>query len=256
MVYSPAKASSPQADSNEFINLKIHDIGRNKYHHGFYINTNHNLIDHCEVWNVYGIGITIYKSGGHNGLNCSDNTIRGCKIHDTGLDRSDVTAGILVAVGDGNLVCNNLIWNNFTGVQIDTGATNSKVYNNTIYKSFGDAGIRNGYPNPPGARHTVIRNNILYQNTNGDKIMNYAPGMVTDHNLIGGLDPKFVNAAGHDFHLQASSPAIDAGATLPEVTTDHEGVRRPQKRAYDIGAYEYVPFATQGQGGGTKTRKR
>src|SRR5205085_8204973 len=144
--------------SNEFINLKIHDIGTKKYHHGMYINTNHNVIDHCEVWNVYGIGIQIYKSGGRNGLNCNDNTVRHCRIHDTGLDKSDTTAGILITVGDGNLVYNNLLWNNFIGVQIDTGATNSKVYNNTIYRSHGDAGIRNGYPNPPGARHSLIRN--------------------------------------------------------------------------------------------------
>jgi hypothetical protein len=256
MVYSsPANARAHQANYNEFINLKIHDVGRKKFNHGLYINTSHNLIDHCEVWNVYGIGVQIYKTGGRNGFNCSDNTISCCKIHDTGLDKSDVTAGIVITVGNGNLVCNNLIWNNYNGVQIDTGATNTKVYNNTIYKSFGDAGIRNGYPNPPGARGTIILNNILYQNTNGNKILDYGPYTFADYNLVGNTDPKFVNAAAHDFHLQANSPAIDAGATLREVITDCEGVRRPQGKAYDMGAHEYgstAPPGVTGKGPGKR----
>jgi hypothetical protein len=255
MVYS-ALSQVRQADHNEFINVKIHDIGKSKYHHGFYLNTSHNLIDHCQVWNVYGIGIQIYKTGGRGGLSCNDNTIRCCKIHDTGLDKSDVTAGIVITVGNGNLICNNLIWNNYNGVQIDTGATNTKVYNNTICKSFGDAGIRNGYPNPPGARGTIILNNILYQNKNGNKILDYGPHTFADYNLVGNTDPKFVNAAALDFHLQASSPAIDAGTTLKEVTTDCEGVRRPQGKSYDIGAHEYGSTATQARKDSTGPRKQ
>ena len=254
MVYSsPANARSHQADYNEFINLKVHDIGRDKSNHGFYINTSHNLIDHCEVWKVHGIGIQIYKTKGRNGLNCNDNTIRCCKIHDTGLDTSDVTAGIVITVGNGNLVCNNLIWNNYNGVQIDTGASQTKVYNNTICKSHGDAGIRNGYPNPPGARSTIILNNVLYQNKNSNKILDYGRDTFADYNLIGNTDPKFMNAAAHDFHLQADSPAIDAGATLREVTTDYEEVQRPQGKAYDMGAYEYGSPAPPKPG---ETRKR
>src|SRR5207302_750960 len=50
---------------------------------------------------------------------------------------------------------------------------------------------------------------------------------------------KFVNAAANDFHLQAGSPAIDAGITLAQVPVDADGVSRPQGKAYDIGAYEF-----------------
>jgi len=256
MVYSAVNVRSRQADNNEFINLKIHHIGKTRFHHGIYINTNHNLIDHCEVWDVHGNGLQIYKSKGCNGINCNDNTVRCCKIHDTGLDKSDVTAGIVITVGNGNLVCNNVTWNNYIGVQIDTGATNTKVYNNTICKSFGDGGIRNGYPNPPGARGTVILNNILYQNAHGNKIRDYGPDMFSDYNLVGNTDPKFVNAAAHDFHLQADSPAIDAGTTLREVTTDCEGGRRPRGKAYDMGAYEYgSPAPPKAPRDGTGPRK-
>jgi len=49
-----------------------------------------------------------------------------------------------------------------------------------------------------------------------------------------------VNAAAHDFHLQATSPAIDAGAALSAVPTDASGISRSQGAGYDIGAYEFT----------------
>ena len=110
-----------------------------------------------------------------------------------------------------------------------------------------------GAVNPPGARSTIILNNILYQNPYGNKILDYGPDAFADYNLVGNTDPKFVNAAAHDFHLQADSPAIDAGATLREVTTDYEEVQRPQGKAYDMGAYEYGSPAPPKPG---ETRKR
>lgn len=73
-----------------------------------------------------------------------------------------------------------------------------------------------------------------------------------DHNLFFGClnrgygahdqvaEPRFVDAANHDYRLAAGSPGIDAGMELPDVTIDLNGVRRPQGAAYDIGAYEFV----------------
>jgi hypothetical protein len=51
----------------------------------------------------------------------------------------------------------------------------------------------------------------------------------------------FVNAVAHNYKLAPGSPAIDAGITLSSVTTDRIGTIRPQGRAYDVGAYEFVP---------------
>ena len=66
-------------------------------------------------------------------------------------------------------------------------------------------------------------------------------GTVLSNNLT--ADAKFVNAAAGDFHLQDGSPAIDKGTDLRAqgVTTDFEGVPRPQGNAFDIGADEFVP---------------
>jgi hypothetical protein len=43
-----------------------------------------------------------------------------------------------------------------------------------------------------------------------------------------------------DYHLTATSPAIDAGTNSGAPTTDIDGVLRPQGKAWDIGLYEYV----------------
>jgi hypothetical protein len=52
-------------------------------------------------------------------------------------------------------------------------------------------------------------------------------------------DPQFVNLSSLNLHLRPSSPMIDAGQTLSRVTYDYDGVARPQRAAYDIGAFEY-----------------
>jgi hypothetical protein len=52
-------------------------------------------------------------------------------------------------------------------------------------------------------------------------------------------DPKVVNLE-NDFHLTASSPLIDRGASLTSVDKDFDGNTRPQGSGYDIGAYEYL----------------
>ncbi len=58
-------------------------------------------------------------------------------------------------------------------------------------------------------------------------------------------DPKYVNPASGDLHLQSGSPAIDkavpATPTLaqPLPVTDFDSVTRPQGSGYDLGAFEF-----------------
>lgn len=53
------------------------------------------------------------------------------------------------------------------------------------------------------------------------------------------VDPRFVNEAAHDYHIQSTSPAKDAVDTGPQ--DDYEGDVRPQGPKYDIGADEAPP---------------
>jgi hypothetical protein len=48
----------------------------------------------------------------------------------------------------------------------------------------------------------------------------------------------FVDAGANDYELAPHSPAIDAGVTIAQVTSDRKDTPRPQGRGYDIGAYE------------------
>ena len=123
------------------------------------------------------------------------------------------------------------------------GCTNCKIYNNTIYGTVGPGlSIQDGI-------NAELTNNITFGN-GIDRIVDGggSAGSTSTTNLCGDntgmsciltTDPQFVNAAGHDFHLQAGSPAINAGTTVSIVTTDIAGVSRPQGSAYDIGAREY-----------------
>jgi hypothetical protein len=51
-------------------------------------------------------------------------------------------------------------------------------------------------------------------------------------------DPRFVDAAAHDYHLRADSPAIDAGL-FQGLALDFEGDPRGQPAGYDLGFDEY-----------------
>jgi len=71
-----------------------------------------------------------------------------------------------------------------------------------------------------------------------------AGGTIDDSNNCIFADPQFVDAAGGDYHLQDTSPCIDAGdnSYVPSgVTTDLDGNPRIVNGTVDIGAYEYQP---------------
>jgi hypothetical protein len=56
------------------------------------------------------------------------------------------------------------------------------------------------------------------------------------HSLFG-VDPLFVNPSADDFRLQAGSPAIGRGITIPDFIYDKSGNVRTV--SWDIGAYKY-----------------
>ncbi len=231
-----AATAAASCNYNQFINCVAGGNNASTDNHAWYVEGDYNVIDGCEAHDTGGEGIQIYMGGGVNGIDCSNNVVRNCKIHNAGSAGS--RSGLIVAVGDGNIAYNNLLYDNPTNISVAYGATNTDLYNNTLYNSTdtGDANIDIGYNG--GASNTTVRNNIMYGSRGAD-LLNYGSGTVADHNTSSATNPLFVNAAGHDFHLQAASPDIDQGMTLSAVTTDFDGVSRPQGAGYDIGACEY-----------------
>ena len=244
---------------NEYLNLEVHhngDASSSLGYHGMYIQSADNLISGCSIHDNVGLGIQLYHEGVYS---VHRNVIKNNRVHNNG------KTGILIGWGDSNIAYNNIVWNNGDGVRVDYGASNSRIYNNTVYRTTntgGWGGISNGSdPSsivaPIG---TEITNNIIMlASTRG--IRNTSPrGCLISHNIVyqsaisntydttglavleGNIiaEPKFTNPGAFDFHLQASSPAIDAGITLSLVTTDFEGISRLLDSAYDIGAYEYA----------------
>ncbi len=165
-------------------------------------------------------------------------------------------------------ITNNIFYANTAGwdIQISPGSHDTNIICNTF---------RGPNPNRDGLimlwadsshpnSNITIQNNIFYNGRNYaiDTWQAYEAGTLIDHNILYGspkgvintsvitgsisitnnrinTDPMFVGAAENDYHLQAGSPAIDAGASAI-VMYDFDGNLRPQGAGFDIGAYEYA----------------
>ncbi len=138
------------------------------------------------------------------------------------------------------------------------GVINSTIENNIFYSpttagvlvnaSLSSPAIVNNTPTgtaiTPVFLNVIVNNNMVYGggiiSTLSAPGVTLIPSEVSITNNLENTDPDFVNANRYDFHLQSSSPAINAGITLPKMANDFDGNSRPTTTRYTIGAYEYV----------------
>ena len=149
-----------------------------------------------------------------------------------------------------NTVFNTIIANNTfvrTGgnnlaycVTLHDGVQNATVMNNAFYNCGGSLfGYVSTAPFYSGTTSGItIGNNSVFTTDGVPPLGGANPSDVWM------ADPMFLNTATRDFHLQAASPLINTGATLPQVTNDYDGVARPQGSAPDIGAFEFSSSST------------
>ncbi len=177
------------------------------------------------------------SSGG--GLYECDGTIQNNAIHD-----NLANSGAGLADCDGTIQ-NNTIWGNVAGFQ--GGGLNNcdgTIQNNTIWgNSASDSG--------GGLAHCsdVIRNCIVWQNTaslgaqldDNCSVPSYSCIQDWTGDGAGNIseDPRLVDPANGDFHLQPTSPCIDAGSYVAGLTEDFEGDPRP---------YDAVTWESRGDG--------
>ncbi len=146
-------------------------------------------------------------------------------------------SAILCAGANVTLVHNTIVFNtggNNSGIElIDslTGPSNATIHNTIIsVQSIGifvDAGS------------TATFDSILWHDTVWDW---GGPGTVNQGTHLYHGDPLYVDRVMLDFHIQAGSPAIDAGQDM-WIRVDFDGQLRPWDLGFDIGAdeYRYVP---------------
>ena len=142
-------------------------------------------------------------------------------------------------------ICNNVIYDNDRGVSAQN--TSPLVVNNTVVMN--NVGL-----SAAADSQAIFRNNIVKDNNIGIETFSAAPtidyNLLHDNSLdvagpgaciscISG-DPMLANPPGGDFHIDPSSPAIDAGTMLQAPMDDFDFELRPIGPRIDIGADEVL----------------
>ena len=150
----------------------------------------------------------------------------------------------------GNLVANNTIvgasdsrW----ALNIKDGSTGSTVINNILYTYHSFRGSITISPDSlPGftSDYNVVMSR--FTTDDGGSVMSLdqwrsATGQDA-HSIVATPGQLFVS--GSDYHLSATSPALDAGTLLGAPARDLDGNARPSGTGIDIGAYERVVAST------------
>jgi parallel beta-helix repeat protein len=192
----------------------------------------------------------IYLNGGE------DIVVEGNTVHDCfqGISINSETYSTPPYTAKNITVQNNLVYNNYmNGFSLGHmgDIVNILYRNNTIYQS--GTAIMIGHVQQIKMVNNIFSIKASENLTSGDRSkvqfdynLYYASGTSIDKSSLGAnsifANPQLVAPGSGNFHLEASSPAIDAGSSTPGefAPTDFDGHPRPQGAGYDIGAYEYT----------------
>ena len=189
--------------------------------------------------------------------------------------KGDITNNIIRQ----NLVYKQGSWDPGYGALVNWSVGGLKILGNTFYATEANLnGAINFQDTAVNTSQAVIQNNIFYNGggsaicvqdlasfdmdnhnllyrSNGDDVYGtgkncFATYSLSSYQLATGqgqgsvqANPLFVNESLGDFHLQPSSPAIDAGTDIG-INVDFDGNTRPQGSGFDIGVYEYIVNTT------------
>ena len=246
--------NGPGTNGGEGIDVKqgSHDIRvyQNTVHH-----LNERIGIYIDAWDQHTYDIDVFNNTVHH---CGNN----------GLNAQTEMGGLLENVRFYNNISYFNKWDGIAlgSVTADTNITvtpvkHIEVINNTCYKN-GSYQSGWGYGilvDNDDLEDVLIRNNICSRNSAQIAIEKIDTISQVDHNLIFGYndasscvygtdsvigDPLFVDTMAFDFHLQDSSPAIEAGFYWDSISFDRDSVPRPLLAKPDIGAYEYGIYWT------------
>ncbi|OAS18040.1 fibronectin type III domain-containing protein [Paenibacillus oryzisoli] len=174
------------------------------------------------------------KNGSIGGSKIMNNTIAKSKF--TSSSGKEAALGLKVVGGvtvDNLQVKNNILASNAAdyavSVDLDSGAalTNYVSDYNLMYQTSGNA----IYWNQNGASHVYDFGHIV-----GNAAGYYSFDKSQESHSIAS-DPQFVSVEKSDFHLLASSPAVNAGIDVG-LTKDLDSLPMPNNGRFDMGSYE------------------
>ncbi len=222
---------SGYCEDGEFYNNYIHNTratnqlggSRNHFHHNIIDSVLHSPIEYY----VYALGVSLSNYN----VQIKDNIIENNVIANTDGKGMEIYSINFDYPGEmsGNILRNNILFNcgtlvNDVAVQFHEDSAGQLIYNNLMVNNL----IYNSNTSQTCLyMYSGILSNVDTFNTQNSNI----------HDNISS-NPLFVNAAIGDYHLTASSPAIDAG-TAALATHDYNGNLIPNGLATDIGAFEY-----------------
>jgi hypothetical protein len=215
----------------------------------------------------YGSGGGFFSCGGiiqNNAISGNSADHGGGLFGCGGIIQNNTISANSADMGGGFSMCNGTIQNNIISSNSADSAAGlyycvGTIRNNTI---FGNSGSPPSCLGPALYKCTgTIINCIVWENTGSDLGQLYncsIPSYSCVQDWTGGgtgnisSDPQLVDPDNGDFHLQATSPCIDAGGAVSGLTQDFEGDPRPMDGTseprgdgsdFDIGADEYPGMA-------------
>ena len=227
-----------------------------------------NLIEHTDA---DGIQLSCATKGAE----IYDNVIR-----NYGMDpfKPVHSIGMILGGGTSAKVYNNKILSGGGPGIASFGIANTQIINNLLYRTGSHAIFLDERSEIPSGHNFLVANNTIIEpgrdgirlysrNTVGNRFVNnivtspsYNPkdeftydytyvikgaAATIENNLFKKTNAEvgFVNPATGNYELLASSPAIDQGIALPEVTVDLLYQNRPYNGKPDMGAYEFIGAA-------------
>lgn len=212
--------------------------------------------DHDDYWYVHGFkisgvnwkeGIKVKDSSGVELSNCeiygakegirvddAEATIINCIVRDSTEEGIYVRDTSTVAIWN----C-TVAHNAHDGIEVDNGTV---TITNSVLAYNNDDGLdRDG-------GSVTHRYNLSYGN--GSRNFEGTSSHATELQS----NPQFADASGRDYHLQSSSPAVNAGTDAAgTVDDDLDGISRPIGSAWEMGCYEFplIGHWTCNEGSGT-----
>lgn len=186
--------------------------------------------------------------GGGSGINCDgvqDSTFQNNLLYDnhaSGVSFYQIDGG---GPSSGNILANNTIdmaSNGRWALNIQDGAINTTIVNNILYNNHSFRGsIDISSDSLPGLQsdYNVVMNR--FTTDGGDSILSLIQWQALghdQHSLVATPSQLFVDPASGNYHLSASSPALDAGTSQDAPSDDFEHQPRPSGTGWDIGADE------------------